>query len=443
MIRCSQTQRFIYKIGDFSLDEFSFNFEKSGENENFNLYAFKRSFTGFDNQYYNSSLQPIQQSYISSISSRKENSSIKINLGHFNTFSNFPDGIFKSNYRQIITTINFHFQHDYRKFNFILSLDNFLQKLRSNHSLSITTKNRYLSRSLLQGKIIFPNIYGWGNTLSFLQNKRSVKSENISLQNWNSILVNTNHKNFDFYLEYGSMNKKLLLSYGLNVYKEIPGLLFKISFSENSKPFHPYYHFVNDVTKNQLVEKNKSKIFTLDYSRGKSLFHLRFSLINGLNPFWNDNEESRTIFMKINNRISSNLNFSLFYNYEGSITYMTGGLDDWYGMDISYRVYLFKNNMSINFTTNLKNYISRNSNVYFNPIEMVPINSISYDVIGEMSIVNFGIRMNISTFTFEYNWINLLELLNKSEELNKVTFNPKMPYNGWQKQISIVWHFLN
>lgn len=440
----SNTEVF-YKIGDFSLDQFSFNIEKFDKYSDHNIYAFKRSYTGFDNQYFNNSSQPIQQSYIASLSSKKDNTIGNIHIGHFNTFSNFPDIESNSKYHQIISTVNSHIQQKYGKFTVILSLDNFLQKLRSNHSLSITTKRRYLSRSLLEGKINFLIKNDWYAAISFMQNKRSIKTDSIRLQNWNTVSINSNHKNFNFFLKSGSINKELLLDYGLDINREIGGVFLKLSFLADSKPIHPYYHIANDIDKNQLIEKNISKIFTLDYHLGTSLFHSRISFIDGFNPLWNDNDKTRSIFLKVVSQVSSNFYFSLFYNDESNITYHTGGLGDWYGMDIDYKMNLFKSNMKLIFSTNIKNYNKRSSKIYFNPIEMVPLND-NESNFGNMTILNFGVIINLSSVTFQYNWINLIELLdidNESEKFNKVNFNPMMPYNGWQKQISIVWHFLN
>lgn len=436
----------LYKIGDFSLDQFSFNIESSDKNRAYNIYAFKRSFAGFENQYFNNSSQPIQQSYIVSLLSNKENTIGSIHLGHFNTYSNFPDEESSSKYRQIITTANSKIQQNYGKFSLILSLDNFLQKLRSNHSLSITTKNRFLVRSIFEGKINFSGSNDWDTSISFLQNKRSIKTDSIRFQNWNSVLVNMLYKNLDLHIKYGSINKQLLSGYGLNIHKEIMGFFLKLSLLADSKPSHPYYQIANDTNENQSFEKNISKILTLNYQTGKSLFHSRVTFIDGVNSFWNNNEKTRTLFIKINNQLSSNFYFSVFYNHEKNITYHTGGMGDWYGMDIDYKINILKNNMDFIVNTNIKNYNKRTSNVYFNPIEMIPIRKNLSDNIGNMTLLNFGITINISSVTFQYNWINLLELLNinnESEKFNKVTFNPIMPYNGWQKQISIVWHFLN
>ena len=222
----SNTEIF-YKIGDFSLDQFSFNIEKFDKYRDYNIYAFKRSFTGFDNQYFNNSSQPIQQSYIASLSSKKENTIGNIQIGHFNTSSNYPDEESNSDYSQIITTVNSHIQQEYGKFTVILSLDNFLQKLRSNHSSSITTKNRYLTRSIFEGKINFSSTNDWDTAISFMQNKRSIKTEAIIFQNWNTVSLNTNHKDLNLYLRYGLINKQLLLSYGLNIGREIAGFFLK------------------------------------------------------------------------------------------------------------------------------------------------------------------------------------------------------------------------
>jgi hypothetical protein len=368
-------------------------------------------------------------------------------VGHFNTFSNFPDNIMNSEYRQITTTANSKIQHNHGKFGYIISLDNFLQKFRSNHSLSKTTKNRYLTRSMLQGKIKFPKLNSWNTDMTFFHNKRSMKNESTIKQNWNSILISGFNENLDLSLEYGSIDKQSLLSYSFNIEKKIIGTLLKFSFFSESKPSHPFYYSqLDNVVKSLKVEKNISKTLTLNQSLGKSSFQSRIAFNEGINPFWTGNEKSTTLFLKINGQFLSNFNYSVYYNYERDITYHTGGLGDWFGVDLDFSKELFQNNMNLNFRINLKNYNKRVSRIYFNPIEMIPSNDSIFYEFGNMTMLNFRITMKVSSIMFQYDWINLLEILKiheKSETFNEITFNPMMPKNGWQKQISIVWNFLN
>ena len=60
-----------------------------------------------------------------------------------------------------------------------------------------------------------------------------------------------------------------------------------------------------------------------------------------------------------------------------------------------------------------------------------------------MNILNSAIRLKVSSFVIEYNWINILEFFNYYKELSKVRFNPEMPLNGWQKTITFEWHFID
>ena len=49
---------------------------------------------------------------------------------------------------------------------------------------------------------------------------------------------------------------------------------------------------------------------------------------------------TKTIFIKVNNQLSSNFYLSIFYNYENDITYHTGGLGDWYGIGRDLHIYM-------------------------------------------------------------------------------------------------------
>jgi hypothetical protein len=82
------------------------------------------------------------------------------------------------------------------------------------------------------------------------------------------------------------------------------------------------------------------------------------------------------------------------------------------------------------------------SKIYFNPIEYVPVLRSEYKS-EEMNILNCNIRAKVSSFTIQYSWINMLELFNYNKKGTEVQFNPEMPLNGWQKNISIEWHFID
>jgi hypothetical protein len=89
----------------------------------------------------------------------------------------------------------------------------------------------------------------------------------------------------------------------------------------------------------------------------------------------------------------------------------------------------------------MKHFSETLSNVYFNPIEFVPIFNTNYIKTQEMNILNGTIGIKVSSFVIQYSWINMLELFNYYKEGTGVQFNPKMPLNGSQKSLTIKWHF--
>ena len=80
-----------YNQGDYGLDKFSFWLENFSKSRNFRIQAFKRSFLGNLNQYYYGTYQPLQQSYIISYETNDSLDHSGLSIGHFNTYSGFPD----------------------------------------------------------------------------------------------------------------------------------------------------------------------------------------------------------------------------------------------------------------------------------------------------------------------------------------------------------------
>ena len=84
-----------------------------------------------------------------------------------------------------------------------------------------------------------------------------------------------------------------------------------------------------------------------------------------------------------------------------------------------------------------------------NPIEMVPIIhalKMTYSNLKPVNLINASLRAKVSTVSFEFQWINLSEIILSSLQAKKDNFiliHPNMPYLSGQTNFSINWEFLD
>ena len=177
---------FKYDQGDYLLDRFDITLSYGLKNRQAKLHGFKRTYAGSINQYSNGSLQPQQQSYLFEYQSIKNKDHSGYSLGHFNTFSGFPDSLEGSLVDNRITSSNFFWNRSGNKVNTKLEIDYFLQRYKTDHSLAEESDPRYLSRNKfkLELKTNFKKYEGY---LTFIKNIRSIKSETFYSNEWDKI----------------------------------------------------------------------------------------------------------------------------------------------------------------------------------------------------------------------------------------------------------------
>ena len=142
-----------YQQGDYGLDKFSIKINYAEKNRNIKLNGFKRSYFGNYNQYYANNPQPQQQSYTLAIKSFEVNQNTGLSIGHFNTFSGFPDSTINGLFDNRITSLNYFYHKIFDNISMKVSTDQFLQRFKSNHNLSFYNKSRYLNRSVYEIEI--------------------------------------------------------------------------------------------------------------------------------------------------------------------------------------------------------------------------------------------------------------------------------------------------
>ena len=124
---------FKYDQGDYLLDRFSFGLDYKTDNRHAHFHGFKRSYAGSFNQYNNDSFQPLQQSYTLSYQSSNENAGGGFSLGHFNTYSGFPDSLDGGVFDNRITTSNIFWDSSIGRLKTRITIDHFLQRLSLIH----------------------------------------------------------------------------------------------------------------------------------------------------------------------------------------------------------------------------------------------------------------------------------------------------------------------
>ena len=100
-----------YSQGDYGLDKFSIDIDYIEKNRSLELFGFKRSYVGNNNQYFLNTLQPQQQSYTLSLKSFDNDVNTGLTIGHFNTLSGFPDLEQKGLFDSRITSLNYFWEN--------------------------------------------------------------------------------------------------------------------------------------------------------------------------------------------------------------------------------------------------------------------------------------------------------------------------------------------
>ena len=107
-------------------------------------------------------------------------------MGHFNTFSGFPDSLEGSLVVSRITSSNFFWNRVGNKVNTKLEIDYFLQRYKTNHSSAKEMDPRYLSRNKYKLELN-TSLNKYEGYLTFIKNIRSIKSKAFYFNEWDKI----------------------------------------------------------------------------------------------------------------------------------------------------------------------------------------------------------------------------------------------------------------
>ena len=102
--------------------------------------------------------------------------------------------------------------------------------------------------------------------------------------------------------------------------------------------------------------------------------------------------------------------------------------------------------MALELESDFSHLFNRVNYSMINPIEMVPmvINESDHRNLPPISLIDITARTRVSTVMFEFQWINVSEIILatlQSEKNNFILIHPSMPYLGRQINFSINWEF--
>ena len=151
-----------------------------------------------------------------------------------------------------------------------------------------------------------------------------------------------------------------------------------------------------------------------------------------------------TVFKKVNSTMDASLN----YNIMDTKNYYSGGVGNQISLKVESKFNLFDNFMRVEIDSEFKRLFNRVNHSNINPVEMVPMLIIKHDPrqLEPVNLMNAALRAKVSTVLFEFQWINVSEIIQSSLQANKdnvISIHPYMPYLGGQINFSINWEFQN
>ena len=438
-----------YQQGDYGLDKFSIEIDYIEKNRTLELFGFKRSYVGNINQYYSNTPQPQQQSYTLSLKSFNTDLNTGLTVGHFNTLSGFPDleqnGLFDNR----ITSLNYFWKKFLGSFSFELSMDQFLQRYKSIHSLSFYENSRFLVRSVYKAELK-SSVNQIPILLGFSKNDRATILDSTVHTKWVNFYSNLKWSNLNLSTSLTKDEYQFLYDYSLIFQKKIKSLNITLSNTARSIPVHPYYIYNTELYKNTNFYKKYINRGSFLWDGLNNSFSLVMSVINDEQKLETESLSMQNKYSNINfiytRKINSGLDASIHYNVMDTKNYYSGGNGNEIGLKFQSDFSLFNNFMGIEIDSEIKYFFNRVNYSMINPIEMVPmiINENDHGPLLPIYLVNSALRAKVSTVIFEFRWTNLSEIILSSIQSDKdnfFSFHPSMPDMGRQIDFSINWKF--
>ena len=444
---------FKYDQGDYLLDRFSFGLDYKTNNRHAYLHGFKRSYAGSFNQYDNDSFQPLQQSYIVSYQSVNENDEGGFSLGHFNTYSGFPDSLDGGLFDNRITTSNIFWESSIGNLETRIAIDYFLQRYLAMHSLSYYDSSRFLSRSQYQGNIIWRMDEGKQILIKAESNNRSIRSNSLYNFNWYELSLEYRSNIFKIISSFITDRDILFFNNGFIIDKRFRNFRIYFDYRSNHRPMHPYYAMINTIDEVPSFINETSIVSIFDIEFEKNQFLATISQSKDDNILWEsileepiDNKIHRMIDFKYKTSLIPHIAIETSYKLQESKIYYSNGIGKWMGLKLESSFDLFKDYMLLDASIAFQRIDDRFNSSLINPIEMIPLHghAVNNDMLTPVNIINANITAYVSTFTISYEWFNIREIIlasSSQEDNNYFTIHPLLPALGRQINLSIKWKF--
>ena len=441
---------FRYDQGDYLLDRFDFTLSYGLKNRQAKIHGFKRTYAGNINQYSNGTLQPQQQSYIFEYQSIKNRDHSGYSLGHFNTFSGFPDSLEVGLVDNRITSSNFFWNRGGNKVNTKLEIDYFLQRYKTNHSSAKEVDPRYLSRYKYKLELN-TTIKKYEGYLTFIKNLRNIKSEIFYSNEWDKISFNFGQAMMNATIGLTYLNEEIYFERALMIGKKFSSGNINFYYNLEHKPIHPYYSIFHLNLENDITElESISGLFILNFKENS--FNTKISRIEDKTQIFNeivhDSISFKSIYYKADIMFRTNmipfLNIEINYDIQGQEGLYSPAVGELLGLKLNSSFMLFDQNMTIDLNGELKHYRRRKTRSNFNFIEMVPVSNKDIKVQEPINIFNASITARVSKLSVSYEWNNITQLIFGSigsDQNNYFELQPDMPVLGRQINLNISWAF--
>tara|TARA_Y100001980_G_C14552326_1_gene336448 strand:- start:1268 stop:2869 length:1602 start_codon:yes stop_codon:yes gene_type:complete len=438
-----------YQQGDYGYDKFSIGIDYTAKNRLIQLLGFKRSFVGNYNQYYANTLQPQHQSYILCTKFSDTYRNTGLSLGHFNTYSGFPDTLTNGLFDNRITSLNYFLEKIVGSASINFQVDQFLQRYKAIHSLSIYEKPRYLGRSryILELSYLInqiPFIVGFekNSRFSYFDNNKDVGWNDLySSFKWNNVKI---HSSAIQYRNQNFFNYSIILNKGFDFVNIV------VENTTRILPIHPFYLHNYDINQYNHFYKKYFKLCLVEWSVKNNKISFALSMTEDNQSLGSENLKMPNKYNNLNlsysKKFTSSFNAYISYNRIDTGNYYSGGVGSEVALKLLSKFSLFNNFMAVELVSDFSHLFNRVNYSMINPIEMVPmvINESDHRNLPPISLIDITMRTKVSTVMFEFQWINVSEIILatlQSEKNNFILIHPTMPYLGRQINFSINWEF--
>ena len=445
---------FQYDQGDYLLDKFLFAAGYKKNKRSLWFHGFKRTYAGNFNQYSSGNTQPQQQSYLVGYESSFGEDIAGFSIGHFNTYSGYPDATESGLFDNRITSSNIFWKRRYNRSTTLFKIDHFLQRYKAFHSSVNFSSPRYLTRNQYELVFSHPIIGTDSLSINFLFNERFTRANFFFNERWNNYSIKYGNSNSNIIGGIFTLDDKAYFDYDLNIEKYFGLVSAEIKYNLKNTPTHPYF-VLNAIQSNvQKVIKIQSLVSTVTVNFKKNILSTSVCFINDQNKFLetiqNDSVKNVVPHKMVKFFYKTNLipYFDIQINYmmQNQNSLLSSGIGKSFELALESQFKLFNDFMDVSIHGEYKHFRNISNNHYIDPMEMVPVYHLSQesDLPNSINTINARISTQVSNFSISYEWYNLGEIILKSinsSKENLFTFHPNIPKLGRQSIISIKWMF--